>query len=375
MSANIDLERIDQLITEDLAGIISQEDKTYLEYAIATDASAAALYKEKRAILDTPDMPSHIYQAANVDAIFARERNSKLRTIVIASLSAAAVLAAGFFFYQPATTVKTTTHTATILTPQKNIQLQLPNGHVVDLSDTHGKVQAGNVSLNNTNKTLSYTDAEKPVAAFATLTVPAGKDYKINLADGSEVWMNAATKLKFPLSFNGATREIYLDGEAYLKIAKDPTRPFIVHASGSTVQVLGTAFNINSYDSAAVKVSLVSGLVRVKAQGDSLQLQPGREALLQPGKLREQSFDADFTLSWQKGIYIFSNSPLSEVLQVLPRWFGVQLRINDPNLARKRFTGIIDRNQPIQHSLDILKATNDFDYTLKDSVVTIALPH
>lgn len=368
----MDLIRVDRLITEDIAGIITQEDKDYLQIAITTNEEAYKLWKRKRAMLCTPEVTESIKNAANVERIFGDKHNNK-NAIFITLLSMAAIFIVGITLYL----YKPEKPAVPLLTTTKNIQLQLPGGQIVDLSDTKGQAQAGNVLLNNTNKLLTYSSQHTSIVQWATLTVPRGKDYKINLSDGSEVWMNADTKLKFPLNFSDTTREITIDGEAYVKVSKNARQPFIVHLPGGTVQVLGTEFNVNSYDTSNTRVSLVNGIVQVKTTTANLVIKPGKEVRLDPitGQLHLQSFNEDYTLSWRKGIYAFRNSSLSEVLQVLPRWFDVSLKIDDPKFAQKRFTGIIDRNLPIEQSLDILKKTNDFDYSLKDGEVRIFQPH
>ncbi|HTI11442.1 MAG TPA: FecR domain-containing protein, partial [Puia sp.] len=196
-----------------------------------------------------------------------------------------------------------------------------------------------------------------------TLTVPVGMDYKIVLADGTEVWMNSATVLQFPFAFRGETREISLSGEAYLKVAGDATRPFIVHLPQTTVQVLGTAFNVNSYDSGIVRVSLVSGAVTLKSDRQELQLRPGMEGVYSKNAdLTFHSFDEKDVLGWMQGIHVFYNASIQEISRVLPRWYGLAVKLDNPRITRQRFSGFINRNKPIQDFLENLKSTHSADY-------------
>ena len=259
---------------------------------------------------------------------------------------------------------------APAIVSNKNIRLQLPGGETIDLSGQQGAVRAGTVTLNNTQKSLTYT-ACTTTSGRATLTVPPGKDYKINLSDGTEVWLNATTTLKFPLTFTDNTREITIDGEAYLKVAKDTT-PFFVHLPNNTVQVMGTEFNVNSYDPDKVQVALVSGAVKMTTGGNSLLLKPGQEVICtQPQGMQVVPFDESILLSWRKGLHIFNDTPLFEVMQVFPRWFGKEVVIDNPARRNARFTGVINRNQPVSVSLDLLKATNNFDYYLEGDTIHI----
>lgn len=242
------------------------------------------------------------------------------------------------------------------------IELTLANGKVIDLSSEQGSIDAENAQLNNTNKSLSYSLKNDVPAGMNTLTVPIGMDYKINLADGSEVWLNAATKLEFPLSFGKKSREIKIDGEAYIKISKDASRPFIVHLPKSNVQVLGTEFNVNTYDEHIEKVALVEGAVSLKTPFGESKLAPGIQAMYTEGStVKQENFDPKYVLSWRKGLFYFNDASLAEISKVVPRWYGIKLRIDDPEINNRRFTGVINRNRPIAVFLDDLKVIARID--------------
>jgi len=243
------------------------------------------------------------------------------------------------------------------------IELKLANGQVVNLSQQQGDIDAGTAQLTNNNKALSYSiDSGMAAVGINTLTVPIGLDYKINLADGSEVWLNSATKLEFPLAFPGATREITINGEAYLKVAKNAAKPFIVHLPHSSVQVLGTEFNVNSYDSGVVKVALVEGSVNMQAPTGASRLVPGKQAIYHAGQpISEEIFDARSVLSWRKGLFYFNNASLQEISKVLPRWYGINIAIDDPAILDRTFSGVINRNRPIQVFMEDLKVISRID--------------
>ena len=239
-----------------------------------------------------------------------------------------------------------------------SIELKLANGKVINLSRDTGTINAGPVQLNNNVNSLSYsinnTEDNKSVN---TLIVPVGMDYKIKLADGSEVWLNSATRLQFPLNFTGNSREITINGEAYLKVAKNVTKPFIVHLPQSTVQVLGTEFNVNTYDSGLVKVSLVEGLVDMKAVSGKTRLSPGRQAIFRQGQdIEQSSFDARKVLSWRQGLFYFEDASLEDIIKVVLRWYGTEGIIDNPSILSRHFTGIINRNRSIDVFQDDLKA-------------------
>lgn len=251
----------------------------------------------------------------------------------------------------------------------KNVQLTLSSGAVYNINkDTLVNTTSGNWKASG--KTLTY-DGAGVKEQFATLLVPAGKDYSLALPDGSRIQVNAASTVKFPLKFNGKTRDIYVTGECYIKAAPDPTRPLLVHVAGTVVQVLGTEFNVNAYDSSA-KVALVNGKVKVKSSNDSVVLEPGFMGAVSPGGIAVDKFDAYETLSWRNGQFIFRNARLQDVCKVIPRWFGVNVVLDNQQTSDKRFSGVIDRYQPLDLQLKGLKATGAIDYKISaDSSIHI----
>jgi hypothetical protein len=375
MHPQINYELINQLITEEIAEVISEEDLAYLKWAISVDEEANKLREAKRSKLCTPEATEGVKQGFNLDqairSIKKPRRYSRILKIAFSTAAAFLILCITYSIFNK--NPQPDKQLSSIITTSKKIQLNLPSGQVIDLSNIQGNVKAGTVSLRTQSKTLSYSDQNKEGNGWATLTVPAGKDYKIILEDGTEVRLNATTRLEFPLHFNGNQRIIHISGEAFLKVSNNSQKPFIIQLPAGQIRVLGTAFNVNSYDSGKVTVSLVQGKVRFTGGNDSLQLMPGKEAILNrnSGIITSQSFDEDYTLSWINGIYAFNNSKLEEILQVLPRWFGITLKIENAQLARKRFTGIIDRNQPVKNSLDALKMASDFNYAIEGDVVRI----
>lgn len=370
-----DSEYIHRLITDEISGLITEEDKACLHRVIAGNKEAHALWQQMHSVLDDVEVKTRLDAATGPIAFEEVQRRIKRNRRVIyirraASIAAILIVAAGLFY------IMEPGHKGNNLAVSKDakrIELVLADGNTIDLSQQQGQVQVGGITLNNNKKSLTYSSINDKAPAFATLKVPVGKDYKVQLADGTEVWLNAASTLVFPLSFTGKTREVTINGEAYLEVAKNAGQPFIVHLPGGSVQVLGTAFNVNTYDSGRLQVALVEGSVKMRVAKDSLVLKPGLLAAysVQQG-MKVSGFDADQVLSWRDGIFHFRDTPLEEVFRVIPRWFGVDVVMDSKQTALDRFTGIIDRNRPIQESLDALKALNGIDYYFdKDSVLHI----
>lgn len=266
------------------------------------------------------------------------------------------VIGAGLFFLMKPS--RETDSPATVAGVSKpGVELTLADGKVINLTKQQGTIDAGPAKLNNTDKQLNYSLTGSAAPGNSTLNVPVGADYRINLADGTEVWLNSKTRLEFPLSFTGTTREIRVNGEAYIKVAKDPVKPFIVHLPQSSVQVLGTAFNVNTYDIGIEKVALVEGSVNLKVPEGESRIVPGNQAVYTTGQpVDQEAFDPKYVLSWRNGLYYFNDASLQEISKVVPRWFGIKLEIDNPAIKDRRFTGVIDRKKPVTVFLDDLKA-------------------
>lgn len=245
----------------------------------------------------------------------------------------------------------------------ETIQLTLANGKVIDLNKEKGEIKSDGLTLQNNGGSLSYQDNSPVKDGKNSITVPVGMDYQLNLSDGSKIWINSKTRVDFPSAFNGAQREVFISGEAYLEIAKDPSRPFIVSLGNTKVRVLGTAFNVNTYEESETKVSLVQGSVSLAANNTSLTLKPGQEGVYTNNtrQIRERPFDSRSTLSWREGIIYYDSASLHNIAKVLDRWYGIQVKVDEPALLQKQFAGIINKNEPVDVFLDNIKTIARID--------------
>jgi len=372
-----DPRHIHSLMSSWIAGDISDTDALFLRQLIATDPEVLAAWEEFKKKFLPEDVHNGFLRYEDIAWLPAAEitkrgQKKQIRKLLFyVSLSAAVLtglIVGGYLFYkrgvlpvQPVAAIRDRS------AAKNNISLQLANGKTINLSEAQDNIQVPGAKLNNNGKALSYTLAgasESDAAAISKLIVPIGKDYKIVLSDGSEVWLNSGSRLLFSLSLRGSSREITISGEAFIKVAPHPGRPFLVHTPHGTVQVLGTSFNINTYDSGVVKVALVQGGVRFKADnGNITTIKPGNEAIYRTGKdIQVQPFDEDETLGWREGKYYFSDATLQEIVHVLPRWYGTNVLIDNPDLAGERFAGMMDRNKPITAFLDNLGSARKIRY-------------
>jgi hypothetical protein len=251
------------------------------------------------------------------------------------------------------------------ITQKANVQLELASGEVINLNERKGDISTRSGRFSNDKNSLKYSSTNTTVNGINKIVVPAAMNYSIVLNDGSEIFLNSMTQLKFPSVFSESHREIWVSGEAYLKIARNPAKPFFVHLPESTVEVLGTEFNVNSYDSGIVRVALVNGSIKMKSSTNSVRVFPGNEATYTNGKgINQRNFDAKIVLGWRHGLYYYDQVGLKELSKIIERCFNAKSVIDNPALYKKVFVGVIDTNQPLQSILDDLQGMSNISTTI-----------
>jgi len=192
-----------------------------------------------------------------------------------------------------------------------------------------------------------------------TITTPRGGQYQILLADGSKVWLNAASSLRFPVNFNGRFRQVEITGEAYFEVAKNAGKPFIVKTRNAEVQVLGTHFNIMDYDDEpASKTTLLEGSVKIKSINSANVLKPGEQAVLNKyGKINVvNNIDTESETDWKNGIFSFKEAGIEDVMRQVSRWYDVSISY-EGTIPVKQLTGTISRNVKASELLSMLSYT------------------
>lgn len=365
-------EYLTQLILFEISGKIREDEKVTLKEMIREDQEAADLYTRLYATwqyeyLQEPSVnwgPEKVWEA-----IHSRRRQRLLKgsikgLVAFFALIGVILLIKSFIFR---------TTGAPVLADKGHVRLQLSGGQIVDLSNQQGQLTTGHVALHNQNKELRFTTAASELQ-YATITVPAGKDYTVHLPDGSEVQLNAASEIIFPLRFSGNTREVTINGEAYIKVTPVASQPFIVHLPHAAVNVLGTEFNINTYDSSQVRVALVKGAVRMSTDTDTALLHPGFEAALTIGKkMSTYRFDSEEVLAWREGLHLFNHATIEEITELIHRFCGIPVILDKKPEHTNVFTGSINRNKPVVNFLEGLKFSRYADYYFdKDSTLHLS---
>jgi transmembrane sensor len=258
--------------------------------------------------------------------------------------------------------------------------LTLADGRVIDLQFAHrGKLtEVSGVKISKTAEgQLLYqiSDASLVKSSLNTMSTPRGGQYMLSLPDGTKVWLNSASSLKFPTTFSGLNeRQVQLTGEAYFEVAKLKT-PFVVSTDKQRVEVLGTHFNINAYlDEGHTKTTLLEGSIRVSAlkTGEVMMLRPGQESLLTPTGLSVQNADIDKNTDWKNGIFMFKNESLEEIMRKISRWYDVTVVYEQAAPRQETFSGIVSRYDNVNKVLRRLELTGEVSFKIQGKKIVVS---
>jgi ferric-dicitrate binding protein FerR (iron transport regulator) len=213
---------------------------------------------------------------------------------------------------------------------------------------------------------LIYEHTADQLTPMVIAQTAIGEQKTILLPDGSVVSLNVASTLKYPKSFVGNVREVFLQGEAFFEVTKNTKQPFLVHTGNLATQVLGTSFNVNAYTK-DVNVAVATGKVRVRATGEHTTLTSGEQAIYTHaiGSLKKTHVALDNITSWRKGLLTFEQTPLSEVLHTLERWYEVQFELADPKMATCLIRGTIAYGT-LAEAMDLLAFVLNASYEYVD---------
>ena len=261
---------------------------------------------------------------------------------------------------------------------QRNLPvLTLSNGREMVL-DTQELLQEENGARISVNKEgyIQYdrVDSVSAEVVYNTLSTPSQCDFTFILEDGTRVWMNAKSSLRYPVAFHGKERIIYAEGEIYLEVAKDERRPFFVILDGMKVEVLGTSFNINSYaDEKYADVTLVEGRVAAYVNTENYCLLPNRQLRWDKENktVEVKPVNVNDYIAWKNGKYIFKERVLSDIAKVLRRWYDVEVVFKNIEQENSIYTGVINKEERLDVFIKRLNETSSFNCRLEDNCVFI----
>jgi len=366
----------------------------------ATEEEKAILEKYYDSFADEPDVLDSMSDSAiksagdrmkaNIDyTIETEERASKWRPWKYAGIAASFLLiaAAGGYFYLSPDQKPLNQNQAQVINaivPGSNkAVLTLSNGSQIALNGSkNGKLanEDGTTVMKSAEGQLVYNqgDNASTTTAYNSVATPKGGQYQVNLPDGTKVWLNAASSLKYPVNFSGNERRVELSGEAYFEVAKNKTKPFRVVTAEQQVEVLGTHFDINAYsDELSTKTSLMEGSVRVKqinSQANTL-LVPGQQAILKNGndQFKLKNIDLDEAIAWKNGYFMFDEEPLPSILRKVARWYDVDIKYKGMSPDTKlSFSGTLSRYSNVSKVIRKLELTESVHFTIEGRTIIVS---
>ena len=209
---------------------------------------------------------------------------------------------------------------------------------------------------------------------MASINCPRGQITSMSLFDGTTVWLNSETKLRYSSNFNNGNREVFVEGEAYFDVAKNPHSTFIVNVGNSQIKVHGTIFNVKAYPiDSLIETTLVEGTVEFVDGKNSVLLKPNEQLTLEnrTRKLEKEHVDVSETLGWKEGKVYFENKRMSKIIEQLERWYDAEFIFNEEEIAGYNFTGVINKEKSIVYNLKLIQLTNKINFKYKDGKIYI----
>ena len=320
------------------------------------------------------------------------KRQSNWWKVAVAALFVI-IAGGGIYYFTQKDTVSITETNTKLLAQLKNPEAARLNKVVLTLADgknlpldesKHGMIarEAG-TDISHKGKQLVYASASGESGAeeylvFNTLTTPAGMQQEIVLPDGSHVWLNAASSIRYPVSFAGNHRTVAISGEAYFEVAKDASRPFrvyVVHPAagpnGAPVEVLGTHFNVSAYETEdMIKTTLLEGSVKVSS---TQTLVPGQQAQQKKDATIQvkSGINMEEIVAWKKGELILNDVTYAEAARIIERWYNVQIKFGNPALQSCRLTVSFLKGEPINEAMDVIAAFSNMTWKADKNVITL----
>ncbi len=363
---------------------LTEEERRTLDRWTAASGSHARLRRQLESLLeDGHALASRRPQSAAYEEAFRCVHRRRRRRLAfrLSSVAAITALAVGFWLLYISAPKPAPRFLApnSLTAPEHSMaELILPNGekrswrirdHVAISSDTAGRMYTDDRTL-----IVTSNDAVKQEPQYYTISIPYGAEYNLRLPDGTDIYLNAGTTLRYPDRFTGDRREVFLSGEAYFRVASDSLHPFVVCTDNMHVRVLGTSFNVKAYaEEKGIRTTLEEGRVEALCAGQRIVMKPGTQVAFDKTTKQADYFPVNTAryTSWKDGYYDFEEMPLGELMKLLARWYDVKVAFADGSLADLRFSGRLKRYEDVAPLFKMLEYTGDVRFTLKDGTVVI----
>lgn len=358
--------QIRNLLAKEVFGTLTPDEQEKLNKILATSEEARALRVEVKN--NTITAPGEDFYTRDMEAdyqeVLRRHRVIKvqrMRNRLLTGFAAICLLASVYWAWPR---LPEAISPRSIMPPRNHaMMLEFANGETISMQENGMQsYKIGSTTVYKDSRFLRFHPSEADAYGWNALTIPPRKEQRLLLGDGTEVYLNSASRLRFPFRFQaGGAREVYLDGEAYFIVKEDPARPFIVHAGQADIQTTAGSFNANAYTATNVIASNVSGETTLTAWGKKSRLHPGeqaRAATEQP--ITKTLYDPRYTTTWITGEIYFNEMTVKDFGDLTSRWFNTTLYIDSPEAGGKLVSGKIFRNQPLD---DLVEQINQLKTT------------
>lgn len=375
----MDKEQIKRLIPKYLAGDCNEEEVTLMESWYNHYLEDTELKVSEEQILESTDRVQK-----RLNSLIAPKTRTLFKPLAIAASILLAV-AIGIYLFTGNFHQSKETQLSEINPGKHDATLTLADGKEIKLSDVRNgdlakesgltitKTAAGQLVYQIAKQTSTGNKSRAP-QAYNTLSTSNGEIFQLVLPDGSKVWLNAASKLNYSVSLaTDHKRVVNLNGEAYFEVFKDKNHPFIVKTSKQEIEVLGTHFNINSYeDEQLTKTTLVEGLVKVRLANEEALLRPGQESSVGTKGINIRSVDAEGAIAWKNGKFLFNDEALESIMRKISKWYNVEVVYTSDAIKTAQFYAMIDRFSSIEEVLKVLRLTKKVSFKIEGRQITVS---
>lgn len=373
---------ISELLYKSLRGETSSDEENLLK-AWCLDARNMELFKELK---ESDELYEGISEMQNIDTEYPFQkisvaiRRKKRKQLIMYIAGVAAILLIGLIIVPAArknrneVVDKLPVSSIPKVSTESMATLITSAGKIVYLEDSIKQLswdEKNREQFINQQQTTIPSGTLTQNTEYNILTTSRHGNIRVTLHDGSHVLLNAESELKYPNTFEGNQRVVYLKGEAFFEVTRDSVHPFIVHTTTAQINVLGTCFNVNAHENSCV-TTLIEGCVRMKSvYRDSVELFPGQQGLIsQQGDLKVCEVDTRYYTGWINNTFAFKETPLKEIVGVLEKWYNCHCYFEKPETGNMAYTAIIKRYPELDHVLRILEGTGELRFIkTKDSIM------
>ncbi|MDR2917202.1 MAG: DUF4974 domain-containing protein [Tannerella sp.] len=367
--------RVDwDLLMRVLSGELPENDPDFVSW-LAEDEENQTLYKS----LVTPDRKDarlfntkKMYRKVESE-LFGKPAGKSVRILLAKYAAAVSILAflslSAYYLIDKQksknVTIQTENLSVLIEPGSKKALLVMEDGSSIELKDKFRlEKENGTVIENDTSGIVSFQQRKLEVKPeYHSIKVPLGGEYELKLADGTRVFINSGSILKFPSFFAGKERRVELEGEAYFEVEKSEI-PFIVRIQNAEIEVLGTSFNVSAYnEDPSLNATLITGSILMKTASNDkgYQLHPGQNLNLDKNseQVKIENVDTEIYTAWIRGEYIFRNQSMEDILDKLSKWYDFEIKFENVEIKKMRFTGSVNKKRPLRYFLrQIQEVTN-----------------